>query len=169
MVKKAISIFAVAQVIVFATYFISSAAFANTEVAFISAFLVILGSSFAYRKMVNKQVSNETYENKRDLLDQIEDPYELYDDKSTDEVKEDALDFKQIVKEEKAKIKTFNLKNAKRGAKGSISSFRLIPYVLLVLGFIALKNNNILDLWFYLPALTMGIITGSLSSKEFLS
>lgn len=169
MVKKAISIFVVAQIVIFATYLISQAAFTNTEVAFMSAFLIILGSSFAYRKMVDKQVENESYEDKRDLLDEIEDPHELYDDKPLNMAPAEELDLKQIVKEEKAKIKTFSLKSAKHGAKGSVSAFRLVPYVLLVLGFIALKNNNVLDLWFYLPSLAFGIIIGSVCSRELLA
>ncbi|WP_297440890.1 hypothetical protein [Sulfurimonas sp.] len=167
--KKVISIFLVAQIFIFATYLISSAVFANVEVAFMSAFLVILGSSFAYSKMVDKQVASEQYEDKRDLLDEIEDPHELYDDEPLNMAPAEDLDLKQIVKQEKAKIKTFSLKSAKHGAKGSVSALRLVPYVLLVLGFIALKNNDILDLRFYLPALTFGIIIGSLSAKEVLA
>ena len=80
MVKKAISIFLVAQGAVFVTLLVSKGAFASAEVAFLSAFLVIVGSSYAYKNMVNTQVKKGEYEEKRDLLDEIEDPHELYDD-----------------------------------------------------------------------------------------
>jgi len=168
-VKKAISIFFAVQGILFGIYFFSPAVFANVEVAFLSAFFVIIGSSYAYKKMVKAQVESGYYEEKRDLLDQIEDPHELYGDEPINDAPLEELDFKQIVKDEKAKIKTFNLKNMKYGAKGSVSAFRLVPYVFLILGFIALKNNAVLDLMYYLPSLLVGIVTGSVIAKEIAS
>jgi hypothetical protein len=71
--------------------------------------------------------------------------------------------------EEKAKIKTFSLSSIKHGARGSVSLFRLLPYLFLILGFIALKNNEVLDLSFYLPSLMIGIVVGYLASKEISS
>ena len=169
MVKKTISILVVSEMIILATYFISYAAFINTQVAFLSAFFIILGSSYSYKRMVNAQIKSGNFEDKRDLLDTIEDPHELYDDTPINNAPYEELDLKSIVKEEKAKIKTFTVESAKYGARGSISAFRLIPYLFLVLGFIALKNNELLSLWYYLPALTVGIIIGSMVSKEVVA
>ncbi len=168
-VKKTISILVVLEIIILATYFISYAAFINTQVAFLSAFFIILGSSYAYKRMVNSQIKSGNFEDKRDLLDTIEDPHELYDDTPINDAPYEELDLKSIVKEEKAKIKTFTVDSAKYGARGSISAFRLVPYIFLVLGFIALKNNELLSLWYYLPALTVGIIIGSIVSKEVVA
>ena len=168
-VKKTISILVVLEIIILATYFISYAAFINTQVAFLSAFFIILGSSYAYKRMVNSQIKSGNFEDKRDLLDTIEDPHELYDDTPINDAPYEELDLKSIVKEEKAKIKTFTVDSAKYGARGSISVFRLVPYLFLVLGFIALKNNELLSLWYYLPALTVGIIIGSIVSKEVVA
>jgi len=180
-VKKIISIFFGVETLVLTTYLYSPTLFANVQVAFLSSLFVILGSAFAYKKMVQTQVDSGTYEEQRDLLDDIEDPHELYD-KVNDEVREgtlgyesindtpvEELDLKAIVKEEKAKIKTFSLKSMKHGARGSVSMFRIGPYIFLILGFIALKNNDVLDLSFYLPSLMIGIIAGSLMSKEITS
>ncbi|WP_297434065.1 hypothetical protein [Sulfurimonas sp.] len=167
--KKTISILVVLEIIILATYFISYAAFINTQVAFLSAFFIILGSSYAYKRMVNSQIKSGNFEDKRDLLDTIEDPHELYDDTPINDAPYEELDLKSIVKEEKAKIKTFTVDSAKYGARGSISAFRLVPYIFLVLGFIALKNNELLSLWYYLPALTVGIIIGSIVSKEVVA
>ena len=182
MVKKAISIFFIIQIFIFATYFYSLAVFANIEVAFLSAFLVIVGASFAYKKMVQSQVNSKSFEDevngearegalgyKRDILDEIEDPHELYDDVVINEANADELDLKTIVKEEKAKIKTFSIKSMKYGAKGTVSLYRIAPYIFLILGFIALKNNELLDLRFYLPSLAIGIVVGSIVSKKSLS
>ncbi|WP_457749207.1 hypothetical protein [Sulfurimonas sp.] len=166
--KKAISIFFIVEIVISTLYFYSQKIFLNIEVAFLSAFLIILGSSFAYRKMIQTKVNSGEYEEDRDVLDTIDDPHELYDTTEINEAPLEELDLKQIVKEEKAKIKTLSLKNAKHGIKGSFALVRLAPYIFLVLGFIALKNNNILDLTYYLPALLIGIIVGSLVSRELL-
>ena len=167
--KKAIKLIAVTQLLVLVTYFISFGFYINVQVAFLSSLFVILGSSFAYRKMVNKKVESDSYEDKRDVLDEIEDPHELYDDEPINEAPVEELDLKEIVKEEKAKIKTFSLNSMKHGAKGSMSLFRLGGYIFLVLGFIALNNNHLLDIAVYLPSLLVGIIVGSVSSRELFS
>jgi len=165
-VVKAIKLIAITQGVVLATYFISFGFYINTQVAFLSSLFVILGSSFAYKKMINNQVEAKTFEDKRDLLDEIEDPYELYDDEPINDAPAEELDLKAIVKEERAKIKTFSIDSAKHGARGSVSLFRLAPYIFLVLGFIALNNNSLLDISVYLPALLIGIVVGSVSSKD---
>ena len=165
--KKAISIFLVVEIVIFATYFYSQKLFLNIEVAFLSAFLIILGSSFAYKKMIHSKIDSGEYEDERDVLDTIDDPHELYEE--LNDIPAEELDLKQIVKEEKAKIKTLSLKSAKHGIRGSFAMMRLIPYLFLVLGFIALKNNNMLDLAYYLPALLIGIVVGSLVSREVLA
>ena len=166
-VKKAISLFVITELLVIATYLISFEFYINLQVAFATSFLIILGASYAYNSMVKNQVASENYEDKRDLLDDIEDPHELYDEEPINSAPVEELDLKAIVKEEKAKIKTLSVKSMKHGAKGSVSLFRLVPYLFLVLGFIALKNNELLNIAVYLPSLLVGIILGSVVSKEF--
>jgi hypothetical protein len=166
---KVIRVFLIAEGLVLSSSFYSKELFANTQVAFLSSFFVIIGASFAYKKMVDSKVASEEYAEDRDLLDTIEDPHELYDDKPLNDTPAEELDLKAIVKEEKAKIKTFSFKSIKHGVRGSVSLFRIVPYIFLILGFIALKNNNLLDLSFYLPSLLIGIVVGSLISKEIAS
>jgi len=166
-VQRVIKILFAFEALVFVSWLISKTAFINIQVASVSSLLVILGSAYAYRKMVRSQLGSGYYEEKRDLLDTIEDPHELYDDEPINDAPTQELDLKAIVKEEKAKIKTFSVKNMKHGIRGSVSLFRLVPYIFLILGFIALKNNEVLDLRFYLPALLVGIVVGSIISKEF--
>ncbi len=169
MVKKSIKIIGIAELIVLLFYFYSFEVFINIQVAFLSSLFVILGASFAYKKMVQTQVEAESFEDERDLLDDIEDPHELYDDEPINDAPVEELDLKAIVKEERAKIKTLSVKSMKHGARGSVSLFRLVPYLFLVLGFIALKNNELLDIAIYLPSLLVGIVVGSIASKEFNS
>lgn len=168
-VKKTIKILAITEILIVATYFISFSFYINFQIAFLSSLFIILGSMFAYRKMIDSEVDSKNIEEKRDLLDEIEDPHELYDDEPINNAPVEELDLKAIVKEEKEKIKTLSVKSMKHGAKGSASIFRLVPYIFLVLGFIALKNNELLQISVYLPSLLIGIVVGYLSGKEILA
>lgn len=168
MVKNAISLILTTELLVVASYLYSFEFFINLQVAFASSLFIILGSAFAYKKMVQMQVQTESFEEKRDFLDDIEDPHELYDE-AINEAPVEELDLKEIVKEEKAKIKTLSVKSMKHGAKGSLSVFRLVPYLFLVLGFIALKNNELLNIAVYLPSILVGIVVGSVVAKELSS
>lgn len=164
--KQSIKIIAIAEFLILLSYLISFEFYINLQVAFLSSLFVILGSTFAYKKMVKNQIDSKMVEEKRDLLDEIEDPHELYDDEPINDAPAEELDLKEIVKEEKAKIKTFSVDSIKHGARGSVSAFRIVPYIFLVLGFIALKNNELLNITIYLPSLLVGIVVGSICSKD---
>lgn len=164
--KKAIKLIVVIELAILATFLISFSVFMNVQIAFLSSFFIILGSAYAYKRMVVQKVENDEIDEKRDLLDEIEDPHELYSETPLNEASADELDLKAIVKEEKAKIKTFSAKSMKYGTKAGFSLFRLLPYIFLVLGFIGLKNNELLALSIYLPSLLVGIIIGYFISKE---
>lgn len=169
MVKKTISLLGISEILILATNFMSFEFYINLQIAFLSAGFIFFGSMLAYKKMINTQIENNNIRNeKRDLLDEIEDPYELYDDEPLNEAPYEELDLKEIVKEEKKKIKTFSLSSAKHGVKGGLSAFRLVPYVFLVLGFIALKNNELLNIPIYLVSLLPGMVVGYMSAKEIL-
>lgn len=163
--KKPIKILIFSELLILLTYFISFNFYINLQIAFLSSFFIILGSFYAYRKMVETQVASDMLNEERDLLDSIEDPHELYDDIEINETPADKLDLKAIVKEEKKKIKVLNIKNIKKGSKATVSLYRLVPYLFLILGFIALKNNSLLDIKIYLPSLLVGIIAGYSFSK----
>ena len=169
MVKQSIKLITIVELLVVASSVFSFSFYINLQIAFLSSLFIILGSSYAYRRMVSTQVESDMVEEKRDILDEIEDPHELYEEDSINYAPVEELDLKAIVKEEKKKIKTFSLNSMKQGVKGSTSVFRLVPYVFLVLGFIALKNNELLDIAIYLPSLLVGIVVGSVSGKELFS
>ena len=166
MVKRAISSIVGIELLLLLSILYSKTFFINMQVGYLSSLFIILGASYAYKKMVIKDVESGKYEDERDILEKIEDPHELYDEKEINSADVEELDLKAIVKEEKAKIKTLSAKNIKHGAKGSISLYRIVPYLFLILGFIALKNNNILDISSYLLAITVGIVVGSITSRE---
>ena len=163
--KKTIRFIAIIEFFIFLTNIISFEFFINLQISFLSSFFIILGSSIAYKKMILTQVSAENIDEKRDILDEIEDPYELFSDEKSEEPLEEK-DFKAVVDSERKKIKTFNIKDIKKGAKAGFSPFRLVPYLFLILGFIALKNNELLNIAIYLPSLFLGIVAGYAATKE---
>ena len=165
-IQKAITYMGVGELIVLSSLSTSIVIYMNVQMAFLSSLFVILGSSYAYKSMVVKKVDANEVEDKRDLLDEIEDPHGLYDEEEINNAPADELDLKAIVKEERAKIKTVSVESVKHGVKGASSFFRLVPYVFLILGFISLENNGLLDAAIYLPSLLLGIIVGSVSAKE---
>lgn len=165
-VKKTIKNLLVFEFLILVTTLISFSFFINMQIAALSSFLIIAGSSYAYKKMINTQVELEGVTPERDFLDEIEDPYELYDETPINEAPFEELDLKAIVKEEKKRIKILNIADIKKGSKASVSLFRLAPYLFLILGFIVLKNNELLDIKIYLPSLLIGIVAGYLISRE---
>src|SRR3990167_6383333 len=165
-VKKTIKIICVVELLILSTMLISFNFFINLQVAFLSSFFIIIGSAYAYKKMVNSEVALENIDEKKDILDEIEDPYELYDETPINQTPADELDLKAIVIEEKKKIKILNIQDIKKGSKAGVSLFRLVPYLFLIVGFIALKNNEFLDISVYLPSLLLGIIVGYFVSKD---
>ena len=152
------------ELLVFCCYFFDFTLFINAQTAILSSFLIILATNYTHKKIVRQRVQSGLYAEQKDPLEAIEDPHELWDDE-INEAPIDELDIKQIIKEEKSKQKILSASTLKQGAKGSFSLFRLGGYVFLILGFIALKNNNLLSISYYLPSLLIGIILGSIVSK----
>ncbi len=169
MVKQSIKTIVASELFILLAYFYSFEFFINLQIAFLSSFFIILGSMFAYNKMVQKKVDAKDIEEQRDLLDEIEDPYELYDNEPLNEAPYEELDLKRIVQDEKKKIKIVDFKSMKEGSSAGFSIFRLVPYLFLILGFIALKNNEVLNIAIYLPSLLGGIIVGYISGKNIFS
>ncbi len=165
-VVQKFKIFLIFELLVLATLLFGKGVFANVQVAFLSSFLIVIASGYAHKRMVEGRVKNGIYADDRDTLDKIDDPHGLFDEEEINDAPAEELDLKAIVKEEKKKVKPFSLGNIKQGAKGSFSLYRLGAYLFLFLGFIALKNNHLLDVKFYLAALLPGIIAGYLFLKE---
>lgn len=164
--KKNIKVFVVIEFLILLSALIKFEFFINLQVAFLSSFFIIAGSAYAYKRMIKNQVALENIDEKRDILDEIEDPYELYEEAERNSAADAELDLRAIVKEEKKKIKILDLREIKKGARAGVSLFRLVPYLFLIIGFIALKNNALLDISIYLPSLLTGIVAGYFISKE---
>ena len=131
----------------------------NFELAFFSSMFIVFGSFHGYKALVHKRL--EAGEGSDDtLLDKIEDPYELYEE-DMEIIEDDSQDLAQVVKEEKARLKENKetLKKTIKSTPGLFSVWRFIPYIILILSFIGLNNNHILDIPAFLIGLALGILS----------
>lgn len=159
--KKTIRLFLFSEVAIFALWLYSYAFFINFQIAFLSSVLILLGSTYSYKRLVERRVASEDRPDDTDLVDKIDDPFDLYSEEINSEVVADEeLDLKAIVKEEKKRLKPQNIKNTAKSTPALVSIFRVVPYLFLVLGFIGLKNNELLNLVPFLVGLGVGIVVG---------
>ena len=157
-----------AQIFIFSLWLYSFEFFINFEMAWLSAFLIMLGSMYSYQKLVSKRLADYEANMDLDVIDKIDDPYDLYSEDSIDE-EENEKDIREVVKEEKARLKANKINGIKAGAPATVSIFRLLPYLFLGLGFIGLKNNELLLLTPYLIGIGVGVISAFLAGKAFFS
>lgn len=131
-------------------------------VAMISSMLIITGSLYSYRNMIQSRVGDVDFEDIKDSIDMLDDPYDLYEEERENEV----ADIKQMIKEEKLRQKSNIIQNTTKNASAMVSVYRLIPYAFLILGFIALNNSHELSIFPYLIGLAVGIPLGYLIGKK---
>jgi hypothetical protein len=121
----------------------------SSQVAFISSLFITIASFFSYKKNIENRLSNldltQTNQNEdRDKIDEIDDPYDLYTEYK--EIPESELTpekIKEILNNEKSKVKRDTLKNTFFSASGFLSIYRILGYGTLLFGFFALNNNKI--------------------------
>ncbi|MDO9305499.1 MAG: hypothetical protein Q7T77_09210 [Sulfuricurvum sp.] len=162
-IKRTAIFLIVLQTAVALLLFISKAVFASFEVALLSGAVIIMGSLYAYRNMIRTRTLGVEIEDNKDIIDMMDDPYDLYEEERQDEVQ----DIKELIKEEKAKQKQNIIENTTKNSAAWVSVYRLLPYAFLVLGFLGLQNNHSLTLLPYMTGLGVGMITGYLLSKEW--
>lgn len=125
------------------------------EIGFISSTVVIIASLLAYRRMVNTRVEHNivTFDDSKDVIDILEDPYDLYSEDKK-EIKEEK-DLVEVVKEEREKVKanSRSLFETLRDTKAALSVYRLGGYVVLILGFLYLNRHGLLHIPTYIIAL----------------
>ena len=145
----------------------------NTQVAFISAMAITIGSFLGYQRNIQKRVesinpSDTSSLEPRDKIDEIDDPYDLYGE-INEQQEFSASEIKTIIQEEKKKVKQNSFKNTIFSATGFASLYRLAGYALLIFGFFALNNNGLFHVFSYLIGLfivTMATLMINISSKS---
>ncbi|MGM0518326.1 MAG: hypothetical protein ACQERD_01640 [Campylobacterota bacterium] len=122
----------------------------NAQVAFVASLIITLGTYYSYKRNISNRLSNmqqtkgEYINDERDKIDEIDDPYDLYSE--YEEIPKEDLTpekIKEILKDEKSKLKKDSLKNTLFSASGFLSIYRLFGYTFLIVGFLALNNNSI--------------------------
>jgi len=144
--------------------------FWNTQIGFISSTLVMIASMISYRRMVNARVEHNiiTVDDSKDVIDKLEDPYDLY---SEEIVEEEEVDLAQTVKEEKKRLKENRrtLLQVLKDTKAALSLYRLGAYAVLILGFLYLHRHGLFDIPSYIVALGIPpliIVTTLIRNKE---
>lgn len=121
----------------------------SSQVAFFSSLFITITSFLSYKKNIESRLSsldltknNDSVD--RDKIDEIDDPYDLYTE--YEEIPESELTsekIKEILNNEKSKVKRDTLKNTIFSASGFLSIYRILGYGMLLFGFFALNNNKI--------------------------
>ncbi len=104
----------------------------NTQVAFVCSALITLASFYSYKKSINKRIDmgdNGVY---KDNYDDLEDPYNLFDDEDKQ---------KQAKKRDGAV--TYAIKGFASGIGGALNIYRLVAYGVLVVAFLYLSRHNL--------------------------
>jgi uncharacterized membrane protein YqgA involved in biofilm formation len=136
----------------------------NSQIAFITAMSIVIGSFLGYKKNIETRLSKQNINPDeilldRDKIDEIDDPYDLYS--PINETKElSSEEIKTIIKDEKKKLKKSSFKNTLFSATGFFSIYRVVGYVVLVLGFFILTRNNLFEPFSYFG----GILTVSIGT-----
>ena len=147
--------------------------FLNTQIAFFSASLIILGSFVGYSNLVKKSVSSEN----KDILKEYEDKYNLYDEFDNKWYVDNFKDLNkgliwttkkpqnfyvqrkiEIITEmpQKQKIKKLPWYKAFfMSFKGGFNLVRIFGYVVLVAGFLWLQNRDLFEFIPYFFGLTL--------------
>jgi hypothetical protein len=129
----------------------------NTQIGFISATVIMIASDISYRRMVNTRVELGivTMDDSKDVIDKLEDPYDLYSEDIVEEKTEE--DLVEVVKEERKKLKqsSRSLTQTLKDTKAALSIYRLGAYAVLILGFMYLNRQGLLHIPSYLLALSL--------------
>jgi hypothetical protein len=139
-------------ILVYCYIFGASPCLLNTQIGFITSSLVMFGSALSYKSMVQSRLNAGAIpDTSRDTVDQLEDPFDLYDEPIV-ESEEEVKTLQEVVKEERANLKKHRRSfwETTKDAKASFSFYRLGAYLLLIMGFFYLNNNHVLDIAGYL-------------------
>jgi len=161
-IKKPLSILAIALLGSLPLLLLSASIYANFSVAMLTSMAIVMGSLYSYRNMIQSRVADAEAGDSKDIIDEMDDPYDLYEEEREQEI----TDIKAMIKEEKARQKSNIIQNTAKNASAMVSIYRLLPYAFLVLGFIALNNNHALQVLPYLVGLAVGIPIGYLIARD---
>ena len=140
--------------LVLAVVFFNIKVLYSSQIAYMTAVLVMVASLLSYRRMVNARVAHNiiTTDDSKDVIDRLEDPYDLY---SEEVPQEEEKAFAEILKDEKQKLKENrrSIFQTIKDTKAALSVYRLGAYGLLILGFLYLNRQDLLHIPSYVFSL----------------
>ena len=129
----------------------------NSQIAFLSALSIVLLSFLAYIRKIDKQVTllNESIDVAKDYIDELEDPYDLYDENENEKDKK------------KNKLK-MSMKNLSQTAGSALSFLRILGYIFLIAGFFALIKTKMFLVLPYILGISI-VPVGTILSGIFVA
>ena len=121
----------------------------NTQLAFIASLLIVMGSFWGYRRVVQKRAAVAD----RDAIDEIQDRFDLYDEEDRQ-----SLSAKELFEQERAKSKKrgLGLADFVRTSSGFFSPFRLMGYLFLTIVVMVLVRKGLFEMGAFL--LGLGVV-----------
>ncbi len=126
----------------------------NTQVAFVCSMLITFASFYAYKRSIQKGVQNSSGEEYRDSFDELEDPYNLFDDEESEQ---------NQTKKSKGVFK-YTVKGFASGIGGAINPLRILAYAVLIVSFLYLNRHGFFDAFAFFTGLSIVPIMSMLSS-----
>ena len=111
----------------------------NTQIAFFSTALIIIGSFIGYANSVRRNLENGNVGD--DILKKYEDPYNMDDE-------EDKIDEKNLEKLKNKRLKWYEV--LLFSFKGGLNFIRILGYAFLIVGFIWLVKKSLFDVYSFL-------------------
>ncbi len=111
----------------------------NTQIAFFSTALIIIGLFIGYSNSVRRNLENGNVG--EDILKKYEDPYNMDDE-------EDKIDEKNLEKLKNKKLKWYEI--LLFSFKGGFNFIRILGYAFLIAGFIWLIKKGLFDIYSFL-------------------
>ena len=116
--------------------FISNSFFISSQISFFASLIILTASFFAYKNRINSRLENARDEILAKIEEEDEDEEEIL---PQNEAKEFSL------KDEKARLKKQKFSFKDRSFVAAFMPYRLVAYAILFLGFLFLKNENLLN------------------------
>ncbi len=139
----------------------------SLEVGYWSSVWVLAASMMGYRKMVQERLAAGTAAptDERDVLDQLEDPYDLYGDDAPEQttLEPASTEVEAVLKAEKKRRRSERQSAGAllRDSRAAVSIYRLGAYGMLVAGFFYLKAHALLEVTAYLVGLGVPVVVAS--------
>jgi len=116
--------------------FVSFSFFISSQISFFASLIILTASFFAYKNRINCRLENARDEILAKIEEEDEEDEEIL---SQNEAKELSL------KDEKARLKKQKFSFKDRSFAAAFMPYRLVAYAALFLGFLFLRNENLLN------------------------